>query len=309
MLAGAPRPSDNARVAGPIRLPPTTGTTGITPAFQPTKPQTVEPVAKAPDGFSANTGQQQTQQTQLTGRDAMRAPGQLTSDLTQVNDPAQLPEKLAGDLKVNLPELVALLNLTRQEKASRLVEFLVPYAAKLAELKAVVEVPAAQQAKLEAKMLEPMKAAGLAQVVETTTGKSGVEIAKQLLQAPTAQEARLMTQAMRFDAPNWAGQAAAGAAGIQGRPVEPQLVHQALIAPTRDQRVDAPPPGEEEQGVREKTRSGVLGKNMLFNVLHLFRADGATLSEREKIEAGIVTIGLISLAIAIAVAVTFAATG
>ena len=48
---------------------------------------------------------------------------------------------------------------------------------------------------------------------------------------------------------------------------------------------------------------------MLFNVLHLFRDDGVTLSEKEKLEAGIVTVGLISLAIAIAVAVTFAVNG
>ena len=290
---------------GPIRLPPSTGTTGTAPALQPTRAAPTAPVAKAPDGFSSGQGPAQ---SQLTGFDSVRAPGQLASDLKSVSDPSKLPGKLAGDLKAHLPELVDLTSLTRQEKASRLVEFLVPYAAKFAELKVAVALPPEQQEKLEEKMLEPMNDAGLGQVVETTTGQTGVQIAQQLLQAPTAQQARAMTATMQFDAPNWTGRADA-ALGVQGRPVEPHLLAQPLIQPGREQRVDAKPPGEEAQGQREKPRSGVLGKNMLFNVLHLFRADGQTLSEREKIEAGIVTIALISMAIAIAVAITFAVTG
>ncbi len=290
----------------PIRLPPTsTGTTGTTPAFQPNKPAaTVEPVAAPPDGFSAELGQPQ---AQLTGRDTVRAPGQLTSDLTQVKDPQKLAGKLAGDLKVHLPELVGLLNLTREQKASRLVEFLVPYAAKLAELKQTAPLEAAQQSKLEAKLLEPMKQAGLAQIVETTTGNSGEEIAKRMLAAPTPQAVRAMTEGLKFDAPDWSGRPEAAAmAAAQGKPLEPQLIAQPIVP--REQRVDARPPGEEAEGRREKQRSSTLGKNMLFNVLHLFRDDAATLTEKEKLEAGIVTIALITLAIAIAVAVGFAVT-
>jgi hypothetical protein len=283
-------------VSTPIRLPPSTGTTGTQAAFQPNKPAAVaaEQPAPPPDGFSADA---RAPDAQLTGLDSARAPGQLVSDLKQVKDPAKLAAKLAGDLKVQLPQLTGLLNLTREQKASRLVEFLVPYASKLAELKQLNPLPQAQSATIEQQLLEPMKVAGLAHVVETTTGKSGVEIGRELLRAATAEEARTFTEGMKFDSP---GRPEAAAS----RPTEPQLTAQPQLQLNRELRHEKT--GEAPQGSKAKPRKGKLGKNMLFNVLHLMRDDAATLSEKEKLEAGIVTIALISLVIAVAVAITMA---
>lgn len=129
---------------GSIKLPPPVvaprGTTGTTPAHQPAAAAGTAPATPA-DRFGSTSKLV----TQLTGRDAIRSPGQLSSNLKGVVDPEALPDRLSADLGIHLPELVSLLSLTRQQKASRLVAFLVPYAARLSELAAAVALPPAQR--------------------------------------------------------------------------------------------------------------------------------------------------------------------
>jgi hypothetical protein len=291
-------------VPGSIKLPPSvTGATGTTPALQPTKSTGVTGTTPAlpADRF----GSSHKLVTQLTGRDAIRTPLQLTSNLEKIIDPEALAGRLNADLAINLPELISLLSLTRQQKATRLVEFLVPYAAKLSELSANALVPQAQRAQLEEKLLTPMTNAGLDQVVELTTGKTGVEVAKELLGAQSPEQALAMTERMSFDAPTWASRPEAAMANEVKRG-EPSLIAQPTIQPTRDARIGGR--GDADEDPKPKDRSDkVLGKNMVWNVLHMFGDVGEDpVDLKKQKEMLLATGGIIVLVITVALVITLA---
>ena len=236
--------------------------------------------------------------TQLTGRDAVRTPGQLSSNLGGIVDAASLPDRLGSDLALNLSELISVLSLTRQQKATRLVEFLVPYAAKLAELTAAGAVPLGQRAQLEEKLLNPMSQAGLEQVVELTTGKSGIDIAKELLSSETAEQAQAFTENMKFDAPTWASRPEVALANEVKRG-EPTLVAQPTIQTARDPR--AAGRGKPEDELLKDRSDKVLGRNMVWNVLHMFGKVGeAPLDEKQKREMLLATGAIIVLVVTVA---------
>ncbi len=290
---------------GSIKLPPspisTTGTTGTQRALQPSAPAGTSP-ATAADRFSSSK-----LVTQLTGRDAVRSPGQLSSDLGTIKDANALPDRLTSDLAVHLPELVSLLNLTRQQKATRLIEFLVPYAAKLSELTAAAELPLTQTQRLnlEEKLITPMSQAGLDQVVELTTGKSGVEVAKDMLKLPLPELAMAHLEKMIFDAPTWASRPEAALANEVKRG-EPALTAQPTIVPTKDARISGKGNAEEEeQKVKDRTDK-VLGKNMVWNVLHMFNAGEGPMDEAKKKEMLLATGGLVILVITVAAVIALA---
>lgn len=294
----------------PSALPPRTGTTGTSAAFQPGKPTGTTgtaPAAAPPDRFGSASKQAA---VQLTGREEVRSPGQLSSDLKGILEAGELPGRLTADLAIHLPELIHLLSLTRQQKATRLMEFLVPYASKLSELaqanaSGATALPEAQRVKLEEQLLQPMREAGLEQVVELTTGKTGVEVAEQLLGAATPEEARALTETMKFDAPTWASRPEAQAANEVKRG-EPSLIAQPTIAPPREQRAGGK--GEEEEAKKKDRKDKVLGGNMVWNALHMFRGgDGAEeLDPAKQRELVLATGGIIVMVIVISAAVALA---
>ena len=279
---------------GPTR---TTGTTGTAPAVEPTRAAGTSP-AQPSDRFASSSKLV----TQLTGRDAVRTPGQLSSNLGGIFDAAALPDRLTSDLSLNLSELISVLSLTRQQKATRLVEFLVPYAAKLAELTTAGAVPQGQRAQLEEQLLTPMSQAGLEQVVELTTGKSGVDIAKELLSSETAEQAQAFTENLKFDAPTWASRPEVALASEVKRG-EPTLVAQPTIQPARDPRVGGRGKPEDELQLKDRSDK-VLGRNMVWNVLHMFGKVGeAPLDEKQKREMLLATGAIIVLVITVALVI------
>lgn len=290
---------------GSIKLPPTvintTGTTGTSPALQPSRPAGTAP-AQAADRFASSK-----LQTQLTGRDAVRSPGQLASDLGNVNEVSELPERLAADLNIHLPELISLLNMTRDQKATRLMQFLVPYASRLAELAQANAVPIEQRGQVEQKLVAPMAEAGLEHVVELTTGKTGVEVAKELLRSETPQQAYAHLEAMKFDAPTWASRTDATKSNEVQRSNEPALQAQPpVIQPPREQRVSARAEVEDEPR-KEKSTDKVLGKNMVWNVLHMFNGnDSGPMTEEKKKELLVATGWIIVMIVVVGTAVAFA---
>ena len=290
-----------------IKIPsstvPASGTTGTTPALQPTKSTGATGTSPAlpSDRFAAGNKAV----AQLTGRDAVRTPGQLTSNLGKVVDPQELPDRLTSDLAVHLPELVSLLSLTRQQKATRLIEFLVPYAAKLAELAPEAALQQTARAQLEQKLLEPMANAGLEHVVELTTGKTGVDVARELLRSATADEARALTASMSFDAPTWAARPETAAASEVKRG-EPTLMAQPALQPAREHRSSGRAAPEEERALKDRGDKS-LGKNMVWNVLHMFRdTSDAPADEKKQKELLMATGGIIVLVITVALVVVLA---
>jgi hypothetical protein len=303
-LGGGGPPGQSAR----------TGGTGATPAFQPTKSTGTTP-ALQPNRATGTTGtspalpadrfgEASKLVSQLSGRDVVRAPGQLTSNLGGVLDATLLPDRLNADLAIHLPELVSLLSLTRQQKAARLVEFLAPYAAKLAELTHSAALPASQRVQLEEKLLTPMANAGLDQVVELTTGKSGVEVAKEMLSAETPEQVMAHTEGMSFDAPTWASRPEVALANEVKRG-EPSLIAQPnpTIQPLPERAINGR--GNVDDEPQKKDRSDrVLGKNMVWNVLHMFRDTGeAPMDEKQKKEMLLATGGIIVLVITVGLVV------
>lgn len=295
-----------------VSLPkPSTGTTGTQSAFQPGKPQAAAPaqaVQKPQDAFgSAQTAS--AAQAQLSGRDEIRAPGQLASDLKGVVDAEQLPGRLEADLAVNLPELISLLSLTRQQKATRLVEFMLPYAEKLADLaqqaaSTAAPMPAEQREKVGEQLLQPMREAGLEQVVELTTGKTGVEVAEQLLSANTPQDVKQLTETMKFDAPQWASRPEAQNANEVKRG-EPSLIAQPTLAPPREQR--GPGRAEEEEAATKDRKDKKLGSNMIWNTLHMFRGgDAEDLTPEKQKELVMATGAIVVMVVVVFVAVALA---
>lgn len=296
----------------PSALPPrpaSSGTTGTQSALQPNKPAPVNgPTApQAPTDQFGKASTSAAATAQLTGRDGVRLPGQLASDLKKILDAGDLPGRLSADLAIHLPELISLLSLTRQEKATRLMEFLVPYAEKLATLAqqqtAEGKVP---RAELEQQMLQPMREAGLEHVVETTTGQSGVEVAEQMLAAQTPEEARAVTENMKFDAPTWASRPEAQAQNEVQRG-EPALLAQNVVAAPQPRAAGRAPELEEEQKKKDKGRDKVLGGNMVWNALHMFRGDDAdALDPKKQKELLMATGGIIVMVVVVAVAITLA---
>lgn len=291
--------------------PKKTGSTGTSPAFTPNKSTVVTGAEQLPGDKFANASKAV---TQLTGRDAVRTPGQL-SELGDIGNAEELPGRLNVELALHLPELVSLLSLTRQQKATRLVEFLVPYAIKLAELSTAAALAPGQRARLEEKLLTPMSTAGLEQVIELGSGKTGVEVARELLSAATPEDAKVFTQQMTFDAPTWASRPETAAANevkrgepsLQAQPAA-HASTQPTIQPLREQNLAGRFTPEEEQ--QQKDRGDrKLGKNMVWNVLHMLRGgeEGALPEEQKKQQELIIATGaILVLVITVALVIVLA---
>ncbi|MBS1153461.1 MAG: hypothetical protein H6Q89_5159, partial [Myxococcaceae bacterium] len=165
--------------------------------------------------------------------------------------------------------------------------------------------PQAQRAQLEQKLLTPMTAAGLGQVVELTTGKSGVEVARELLSASTPEEVRELTQNLAFDAPTWASRPETAQANEVKRG-EPSLIAQPTIQHAREPRAGGRAELEDEPARKDRSDK-VLGRNMVWNVLHMFGDigdDPADLKKQQEmvLATGAIIVLVVTVALVIAVA-------
>jgi hypothetical protein len=174
------------------------------------------------------------------GKVPLRTPLQLASNLSRLSQAAEVPQRFASDLAVAKPDLVEHPSvLLREDKAQRLFDFAVPYAQKALELKAPPEV-----------LTQLVKQAELAGFNQLRSGdKNGTEALRELLKVPPDKLGEVAS-AMKFDAPTW--------------PQVPQP-----IVPRRE--ADE---ARNENPADERTTNKTLGRNTLWNVLHLFRSDG-----------------------------------
>lgn len=120
----------------------------------------------------------------------------LMPNVEQVK-PQQLPSRFGTDLQLVRPQLVNHPALSRPEKAERLFSFLMPFVLKL------VKAPREQKEEAAPRLLDHARNAGFAQLQDVPTGRDGVQVAQQLLQAETPQQAREQREALQLDAPTW----------------------------------------------------------------------------------------------------------
>ena len=231
----------------------------------------------------------------------------LTPDTDRLTDARTMPERFLADLKLVEQELLHHPGMTKEQKAARVFAFFEAYATRFSQL-AHGTAQAEQAAKgavpeeggafataptglqLAPALTEPelhktlgqfdkaLKRAGF-EALQTDDGRSGMEAARQLLEAKT-REAQEAARPHQLEAPGWKDNPAPverslkaevekerrAIAGIDGKPqIQPHL----RVA---GQKV------EEQEAAKKKERSSagtdqVLSSRMLWNVMHLLRGD------------------------------------
>ena len=205
------------------------------------------------------------------GKAPPKGVAQLMSDLSKLTSATEVPQRFGSDLTVAKPDLVEHPQLMREDKAQRLFDFAVPYVQKAAELKATPEVMN--------QLVQQAQAQGFAEL--RTGDKDGVQALRELTKEP-AEKVADAAGTMKFDAPTW--------------PQVPRpIVPMAEAEKQRNEKDDEP---------RSK---GVLGRNTLWNVLHLFRDDGyedrESAKQREEKNQLVLMAGLVLVFITIIVVV------
>lgn len=241
------------------------------------------------------------------GEQVFRDVSSLTPDTERLTDARSLPERFLADLKLVEQELLNHPGMTKDQKAARVFSFFEAYATRFSQL-AHGTAQAEQAAKgapleeggafataptglqLAPPLNEPelhkalgqfdkaLKRAGF-EALSTDDGRTGMEAARQLLEAKT-KEAQALARPQHLQAPSWKDNPAApgrslkaevdkerrALGAIDGRPqIQPNL----RVAGTRV---------EEQESVKAKGKSSagtdqVLGPRMLWNVMHLLRGD------------------------------------
>jgi hypothetical protein len=196
----------------------------------------------------------------------------LTPDTKKLNDAKALPERFLADFKLQEQQLLLHPGLTAAQKAERLFSFFEVYAARFVELQYPqgIAQPQVDYASLHAAVAHferVLTGVGFAQLV-ASDGRTGLTAARQMLEA----QSKLQFDKARptaLEAPGWKDNPAV----TRAEPRHLPLSH----APV-------PPPLEADQKRRHAhrpARSGVLGGNMLWNVLHLIRDEDLTDVERK----------------------------
>jgi len=192
-------------------------------------------VFAAAQNYDALTGQ--------TGRPVEVA--QLASGAVNVGDTSELASRFFTDANIFRAELNGKTVPGSSEQAQRLLQFFEPYAERFVDARP--SLPEAQAAKLETQFTRALTQLGFSEL-RTSDGRTGLDAAKDMLRA-------------------------ADGAGV--RAAKPELVAPQIALPqTRvtQARIDETPdskPGDH----KKKQRDGVLGSNMLWNVMHLMRGD------------------------------------
>ncbi len=192
-------------------------------------------VFAAAQNYDALTGQ--------TGRPV--AVSQLASGAVNVGEASQLPGRFFTDANIFRAELNGKTVPGSGEQAQRLLQFFEPYAERFVEARP--NLPGAQAAKLETQFTRALTQLGFSEL-RTTDGRTGLDAAKDMLRATDA----------------------AGVRAARPEAVIPQLVQpQVRVTQARLEEAPDAKPGDN----KKKPRTGVLGSNMLWNVMHLLRGD------------------------------------
>lgn len=202
----------------------------------------------------------------------------LRPDTSKLANPRALPERFLSDLKLVEHELLQHPGLKADQKAERLFDFFAPYAERFVELKQPLSDAELQRAL--AQFDKALVRAGFDQL-RAGDGRAGHEAAREMLEAKTV-DAQARARPSDLQAPGWRDNAPAeralraeldsnrqAVATLEGKSLaQPQLHAQ---APRRQQGA----PEEERAGGRrkDKPRPGVLGSQMLWNVMHLLRGE------------------------------------
>ena len=235
----------------------------------------------------------------------------LRPDTSRLTDASALPERFLSDLTLVRAQLFDP-SLSRSEKAERLFEFFEAYAGRFVELTGEDGAPLSEAAlqKTLANFEKALDRAGF-QHLAAGDGRTGTEAARQMLAAKNKQELAKAKPAS-LDAPGWKEAnpiAERNAAHVEQQRRVELMPHQ-LVQPqqklTPAQQAEEAKKKEEEKK-RQKSRSGVLGGNMVWNVMHLLRGDDLTeVQRRDAMNQLIVAAALIFILTGIIVGVLVA---
>ncbi len=230
----------------------------------------------------------------LTGTEAHPLASRMASNLEGIGA-LGLADQMQFDLALQLPALLGSPTLGRDVKAARLMEFLTPYAERLASLAQSGVLPADQRSAVAAQLLKPLFGAGLAHVIETTTARSGQQVAETMLAAEGPQAVRKSLDGLRFEStdPN------ALVGGTAAKLDHSSLVQVAAAAKSYKSAEESAEDEEETQRSRQKQGGA------LWGALHKGRSEMGRLLDDEKWvpdDKGIYAAAVVALVISIAVA-------
>ncbi len=270
----------------------------------------------------------------------------LPEDFEKVAD---LAHKFGGDVVLLRRELEGKPGKTPTEKLERLMKFFAAFAEEVVVRREQLygDGPAkpgegpkndffASDVK---KFLETLKSQGLQHAKDPTDGRSGLEVARELLEQPTLQQFHEKAGKVQLTAQTWPLSGGKQEVDHLGRPVMTQseipIPQTALLQKASedrqpfDQRVDgermvvkgeamkvqtwAQEAGKvvllprdlkaEEEARRDRSTNKVLGSNMLWNVLHKMREDEDSPEAQEKKALEQIAFGAIMLLVAAAIVV------
>ncbi|MGV3620660.1 MAG: hypothetical protein ACO1OB_07575 [Archangium sp.] len=224
------------------------------------------------------------------GGEVFRDVGTLSPDTSRLTDARALPERFLADLQLVKGGLLGHPGMSRTEQAARLFEFFETYAERFNELAngsaqqthfdeaALALAPPLNDAEWGKTLAQFDKALTRAQFNELTTGdgRTGLEAAREMLEARTPQEFHAAKPAS-VDAPNWKDNAEklktevevnrrAVAFDSANTHVQPQLK---VAQPT----VEDPEAKKDGKRNTSKGKDGVLSSKTLWNVLHMLRGE------------------------------------
>ncbi|MCA3012153.1 MAG: hypothetical protein INH41_07105 [Myxococcaceae bacterium] len=231
------------------------------------------------------------------GRAPVRDVGQLTGSPGAVTDPRALPKAFGKDLLVQRQQLVDP-RLPPDENAERLLAFFSPYAERFVELTRgpehletpVARLPPEDQAKALKQFEKALTDGGFGQLVERQTGRDGVALGRALLESKTPDEVRARLAELNVDAPGWR------------HPNNPHAAMTVAVAPAQERTLRHEPP-DEALAQERRGRRGTLGRNLLWNALHLLREGAETDEEKAAMNELLVAAGLLLGFVAVMAAV------
>lgn len=249
--------------------------------------------------------------TALTGGQGqpLRDVKALRPDTSRLTNAAALPERFLSDLTLVRSQLFDP-SLSRSEKAERLFEFFEAYAGRFVELNAETPMSEGDLQKTLANFEKAIDRAGF-QHLAAGDGRTGTDAARDMLKAKNLEDLK-KAKPQSLDAPGWKENAVAekNQQHIEAQKrVELQadrlvLLNQKLTPAQQAEEAKK----KEEEARKKKSRSGVLGGNQLWNVMHLLRGDGELndVQKRDAMNQLIVAAALIFIFVGIVVGVLVA---
>lgn len=201
----------------------------------------------------------------LAGQPLTTLANKLSSNLQTVIDALKLPAQMQLDLSVQMAALMGPAGSPREAKATRLMEFLVPYAERLATLEKGSPLTAQEKKQVIEQLLKTMANVGLAKVIELTTQRSGMQVAHALLNADAPEDVRKAMEGLKFDsteAPHAAPANAREPAAVSSQQLNGQPQIQATLARARAEEVKA------EEAKKRRSKGG-----SMWGALHQGRSD------------------------------------